>query len=112
MGARASSGRFVLQAPVGRFLKASSGRYLTEAPVGRYHKAFSGRLCQVAPIGRFQSALIQAKPLTGAAALKQSKQEDQERQNSRSFYIISDPYESLRPLLSNSPTRSLRRRVE
>ncbi|PLW39921.1 hypothetical protein PCANC_14232 [Puccinia coronata f. sp. avenae] len=37
-------------------MEASSGRYLTEAPVGRYHKASSGRLCQVAPIGHLHGA--------------------------------------------------------
>ncbi|PLW15217.1 hypothetical protein PCANC_11554 [Puccinia coronata f. sp. avenae] len=53
----ASSGRFVLQVPVGRSMEASSGCYLTEAPVGRFLEASSGHLCQVAPIGwRFQKA--------------------------------------------------------
>jgi hypothetical protein len=56
MGARASSGSFVLQEPVGRSMEVSSGRYLTEVPVGRYHKVSSGHLCQVAPIGRLQTS--------------------------------------------------------
>ncbi|PLW18505.1 hypothetical protein PCANC_12274 [Puccinia coronata f. sp. avenae] len=56
MGARASSGRFDIEAPVGRSMEASSGPFLTEAPVGCYYKASSGCLCQVAPIGRFQKA--------------------------------------------------------
>ncbi|PLW51397.1 hypothetical protein PCASD_00269 [Puccinia coronata f. sp. avenae] len=52
----ASSGRFVLQASVGRSMKASSGRYLTEAPVGRYHKASNRRFHIKTPTGRFQKA--------------------------------------------------------
>ncbi|PLW38471.1 hypothetical protein PCANC_12495 [Puccinia coronata f. sp. avenae] len=42
MGARASSGHSVLQAPI--------------APIGRYHKASSGRLFQAAPTGHLQKA--------------------------------------------------------
>ncbi|PLW23113.1 hypothetical protein PCASD_15247 [Puccinia coronata f. sp. avenae] len=52
----ASSGRFEIEAPIGRLMAASSGHYLTGAPVGRHHKASSGRSCQVAPIGRCHQA--------------------------------------------------------